>query len=73
MNAQHEHLTIGWVNGCTADDSVGFVDRDEQHIRRQVIGQELIPVQRCEHGFRSEVAQVGPARTDGGIETAPMS
>jgi hypothetical protein len=68
MNEQQEHLTIGWVSGCVADDTAGFVDGDEQHVRRLVIGDELIPVLRREQGLGGEVVQVGPARADGGVE-----
>ena len=45
MNEQKEHLTIGWVNGRAAGSAVCFVGGDQQqHVRRQTIGHELITV-----------------------------
>jgi len=44
MNEQKEHLTIGWVSGCVAGNAVCFVGGGQQHVRRQMIGHELIAV-----------------------------
>src|SRR5262249_44959875 len=44
MNEEQEHLTIARMNGGVADDAVGFVGGDQQHVRRLMIGYELFPV-----------------------------
>ena len=63
-----EHLTVSWTNGCVTVDAFGFVDRDQEHIRRRMVGNELIPVLRREHRLGDELAKVGPARADRRVE-----
>jgi hypothetical protein len=56
------------MNGGVSDDVIRFVDGDQQHVRRLVVGHELIPILRREHGLGDELAQVAPARANGGVE-----
>jgi hypothetical protein len=46
----------------------GFVTRDQEHIRRRTVGNELIPVLRPEHRLGDELAKVGPARAHRRVE-----
>ena len=68
MNEEKEHLTVSWMNGRVTDAAVGFVDRDQEHIRRRMVGNELIPVLRREHRLGDELAKVGPARAYSRVE-----
>ncbi len=68
MNEQKEHLTVSWMNGRVTDDAFGFVDRDQEHIRRRMVGNELIPDLRREHRLGDEFAKLGPARAYRGVE-----
>jgi hypothetical protein len=43
MNEKEEHLTVPRMNGRVCDNPVGCVDRDQEHIRRRMVGDELIP------------------------------
>jgi hypothetical protein len=45
-----------------------IVNSDQQHVRRHVIGHELLPVLGREHGLIHEPAQVGPARANRSVE-----
>ena len=44
MNEEQEHLAVRRMNGRIADNAVGFLDRDQQHIRLLMVGDELLPV-----------------------------
>lgn len=37
MNEEKEQLAAGRMSGCVADDPFRFLDRDQQHVRRQMI------------------------------------
>ncbi len=56
MDEQKEHLTILHMNGCVPDDAVRIVDGDQQHVRRDVVSHEVIPVLGREQGLRDEFA-----------------
>jgi hypothetical protein len=60
MNKEKVHLALRWMNGRVTDDAFGFVDRDQEHIRRYMVGHDLIPVLRREHRLGDELAEVGP-------------
>jgi hypothetical protein len=68
MNEEKEHLTVTWMNGRVADHTFGFVDRNQENIRRCMVGNELIPVLRRKHRLGHELPEVGPARTYGRVE-----
>jgi hypothetical protein len=68
VNKQEEQVAIVRVRGRIPHHSTRLVGGDEQHARRHVIGHEVYPVLRREHGFVDEIAQVAPASTHGCVE-----
>src|SRR5262245_63869204 len=68
MDEEEEHLAVPRMDGGVADDAICLVDGDEQHVRRLVIGNELLPVLGREHRLDDEIAEEGPTSTDGGDE-----
>jgi len=71
MTEEEEQLTVLRVSGGVTDDAFGCVDRDQEHIRRQMVGDELIPVLRREHRLGDQLAEVGPAGADRRVEDRP--
>src|SRR5437870_4983861 len=56
------------MDGGEADDLAQFVDSDEQGVRWRMIDHELVPFVRRKHRLPSEVSEVRPSFTNGGIE-----
>jgi hypothetical protein len=73
VNEQQVHLTIAWVDGGKADDRICLVHRDEEHVRRRVLDDELFPfLPGGNIGLRaSSPRYVHPSRT-AASNTAPM-
>jgi hypothetical protein len=46
VDEQQEQLPVAGVDGRVADHSIGLVGRDQQHVRRRVIDNQLVPVSR---------------------------
>jgi hypothetical protein len=68
MNEQKEHLAVVWMGSGVANDAVAVVLRDQQHVWLRVVGHEPIPVLCPEHRLVHEIAKVGPADADRGVE-----
>src|SRR2546423_9663791 len=46
IDEEEKHLSILGVDSGVADYPIGLVRRDEQHVRRRVVGDQLVPVVR---------------------------
>jgi hypothetical protein len=71
MNEEKEHLPVGWMNGRIADHAFRVLNGDEEHVRRLVIGNELLPVVAREQRLGDELAQIRPTGVDGRVEDRP--
>ena len=56
------------VDGNEAVEAIGFVDRNQQRIRRRVFGDKRVPLLRRKHRPGRELAEILPSLTNGGVE-----
>jgi hypothetical protein len=71
VDEQEEQLTVVGVCGGVADDSPASIGRDEEHVRRRMVGDQAFPVLRCEHGVLGGFAEVCPASPHCGVKDFP--
>jgi len=71
MNEEKELLSVPRMNGRICDNPVDCVDRDQEHIRRRMVGDELIPFPRRKHRLGRDIAKIGPAQADCCAEDHP--
>jgi hypothetical protein len=71
MHEQQEPLAVFRMNGRVADDAFRLVDRNQERVRRRMLGDELLPVPWPEHRPGRKPPEIGPSGARRSVEDRP--